>query len=158
MDGIIEVIKPDYGILSVVERTRKVGRPLMWRCFPIKNIDVQYRTWRDADPMGRYDVIVTMCEFEMHVQSGGKYHIYHGRRAKQVAYCNNFKAAWKKIAKGEKYMCLDGEPFCDGNPMFDGKPRFDKQLNRMVATWTWDKIMTKKGCYGFWDGYDCTSF
>ena len=28
----------------------------------------------------------------------------------------------------------------------------------MKATWTWDKIKTKKGCYSFWEGDKCIKF
>ncbi len=148
----VEIVNPDYGILSESYRTRSGMRPLMWRCFSIKDVEVKYRTWRDADPLGPYDVIVTMCDFEMFVKSNSISHIYHGRRGKPVIYCDEFKAAWNKLTKGEEHICMDGETLTKGEPKEDGDSK------KMVVSWTWDKITTKKGCYSFWDGYQCVDF
>jgi len=145
----IEVVNPDYGILSVADKTRDGSRPLGWRCFPIKDVQVKYRDWRDADPMGPYDVIVTMCDFEIFTESTIISNEYHGRRAKQVIYCNEFKAAWKKLTQDEKHICLDAEP------SIGGIQREGRALKKLIMSWTWDKIKTKKGCYSFWDGFDC---
>ncbi len=124
----------------------------MWRCFPIKDVEVKYRTWRDADPMGPYDVIVTMCDFEIWVNSKTFQNVYSGRRAKQEVYCNEFRAAWNKLTQGEEQICMDGET------LTNGEPEEDENLKKMLVSWTWDKIKTKKGCYSFWDGYECVDF
>lgn len=148
----IEMVHPDYGILPESYRTRSGMRPLMWRCFPTKDVEVKYRTWRDADPMGPYDVIVTMCDFEMFVKSNSIFHVYHGRRGKQVIYCDEFKAAWSKLTQGEEHICMDGET------LTKGEPEEDEDSKKMLVSWTWDKIKTKKGCYSFWDAYNCVDF
>lgn len=148
----VEIVSPDYGILSTTERTRAGLLPLMWKCFPIKDVEVKYRTWRDADPLGPYDVIVTMCDFEMFVKSNSITHVYHGRRGKPVSYCDEFKVAWTKLTNGEKHICMDGET------LTKGEPEEDEASKKMKASWTWDKIKTKKGCYSFWTGYQCADF
>jgi hypothetical protein len=148
----IETVNPDYGILPESYRTRSGARPLMWRCFPIKDVEVKYRTWRDADPMGPYDIIVTMCDFEIWTNSKPFQNVYHGRRGKPESYCKTFKAAWSKLAKGEEHICMDGET------LTKGEPEEDEDSQKMRASWTWDKIKTKKGCYSFWDGYQCADF
>lgn len=148
----IEMVDPDYGVLPESHRTRSGARPLMWRCFPIIDVNVKYRTWRDADPMGPSNVIVTMCDFEIWAEGKPFQHLYSGRRAKQEDYCNEFKTAWKKLTQGEKHICLDGET------INEGKPEQDKDLKKMLVSWTWDKIKTKKGCYSFWEEYNCTDF
>ncbi len=102
--------------------------------------------------MGRSDVIVTMCDFEIFVNSNPFPNIYVGRRAKQIVYCNDFRTAWNKLTTGEKYICMDGET------LTKGEPEESKALKKKAVIWTWDKIKTKKGCYGFWDGYDCVDF
>jgi hypothetical protein len=145
----IETVNPDYGILPESYRTRSGVRPLMWRCFPIKDVEVKYRTWRDADPMGPYDVIVTMCDFEIWANSKPFQNVYSGRRAKQEDYCSEFRAAWNRITQGEEQICMDGET------LTKGEPEEDENSKKMVVSWTWDKIKTKKGCYSFWDGYQC---
>ncbi len=148
----IEIVDPDYGILSETYRNRSGTRPLMWRCFPINIVEVRYRSWRAADGMGRYDVIVTMCDFEILVNSTPFQNIYSGRRAKQEVYCREFKNAWNNLTQGEEYICLDGET------LTKGQPEKDEESMKMVTSWTWDKIKTKKGCYSFWDGYQCADF
>ncbi|MCB0411282.1 MAG: hypothetical protein KDD22_02075 [Bdellovibrionales bacterium] len=147
-----KVVQSDYGILSVADKTRKPLTPVEWRCFPIKDVQVKYHTWRDADPMGRYDVIVTMCNFEIRVSSKPFPHVYSGRRAKEVVYCNDFRAAWNKLTQGEEHICFDGETITKGEPEKDAVSK------KMRVSWTWDKVKTKKGCYSFWDGYQCANF
>jgi hypothetical protein len=148
----IETVKPDYGILPESYRTRSGMRPLKWSCFPIEDVEVKYRSWRASDGMGRYDVIVTMCDFEIWVNSKPFQNVYSGRRAKQEVYCNDFKAAWNKLTQGEKHICMDGET------LTNGEPEEDKDSKKMLVSWTWDKIKTQKGCYSFWDGYNCVDF
>lgn len=148
----VEIVDPHYGILSIAERSRSGLRPLEWRCFSIKDVKVKYRTWRDADPMGAYNVIVTMCDFEIWVNSKPFPHVYSGRRGKEVVYCNDFKAAWRKLTQGEEYICMDAET------LTKGAPEEDEVSKKMIVSWTWDKIKTKKGCYSFWDGYQCADF
>ncbi|MFN8944012.1 MAG: hypothetical protein ACK5WZ_05240 [Pseudobdellovibrionaceae bacterium] len=148
----VETVNPDYGILPESYRTRSGARPLMWRCFPIKDVEVKYRTWRDADPMGPYDVIVTMCDFEIWMNSKPFQNVYHGRRGKPESYCKTFEDAWSKLTKGEEYICMDGET------LTKGEPEEDEDSKKMRVSWTWDKIKTKKGCYSFWDGYQCVDF
>lgn len=58
----VEAVTPDYEILSIKERTRSGERPLMWRCFPIKDVKVNYRIWKDNDPMGPSNVIAWMVK------------------------------------------------------------------------------------------------
>ena len=151
-DKNVEIVDPDYGVLTIIEKTRSKRTPLMWRCFPIKEVEVKYRTWQDADPLGPYDVIVTMCDFQIFAYNNSIKNAYYGRRAKPVSYCNDFKAAWKKLTHNEEHICLDGET------MTEGKPEFDENSKSMVVNWTWDKIKTKKGCYSFWDDYQCSNF
>ncbi len=148
----IEVVDPNYGILSDFKTTKSERSPLEWRCFPIKDMEVKYRTWRDADSMGAYDVIVTMCDFEIYVISKSISHVYHGRRGKPVIYCDEFKAAWNKLTQGEEHICMDGET------LTKGEPEEDQDSKKMYVSWTWDKIKTKKGCYSFWNGYQCKNF
>lgn len=151
-DKKVEVVNPDYGILSVSDKTRLKTRPVMWRCFAIRDVKVEYHSWRDADSMGPSDVIVTMCNFKIQVNSKPFPNVYTGRRGKEVTYCNDFKAAWSKLTEGEEHICMDGET------LTKGEPEEDEDSRKMLVSWTWDKIKTKKGCYSFWDGYQCVDF
>jgi len=144
-----EVADTDYGILSSVDRVRDGSRPLKWRCFPIKDVKVKYRTWPDTDPLNPKKIIEIMCDFEIFAEDKSAPHHYGGRRGKPESYCNDFKAAWKKLTRGEKHICLEGETLTNGTP------EMNETSKKLEVSWTWDKIKTKKGCYGFWDGYDC---
>jgi hypothetical protein len=46
----------------------------------------------------------------------------------------------------------------DGETLTKGEPKMGKDSKKMVVSWTWDKITTKKGCYSFWNGYQCVDF
>lgn len=148
----IETVNPDYGILPESYRSRSGTRPLMWRCYPIKDVEVKYHSWRAADGMGRSDLIVNMCDFEIFVNSKTYQNVYSGRRAKQDVYCKEFRTAWEKLTRDEYHICIDGIT------LTKGEPELDADSKKMIVSWTWDKIKTKKGCYGFWDKYQCVDF
>ena len=46
----------------------------------------------------------------------------------------------------------------DGETLTKGEPEKNLESKKMEASWTWDKIKTKKGRYSFWEGYRCTDF
>lgn len=148
----IEDVSPDYGILSLAERTRKGHRPLMWRCFPIGDVEVRYRRWPYTDSEEPGKAVEIMCDFEIWVSSKPFQNVYHGRRGKPEGYCKDFKAAWNRLTQGEAHICIDGETLTKGQPQEGAGSK------GMKASWTWDKIMTKKGCYSFWDGDQCVDF
>ena len=148
----VEIVHPDYGILSLKDRTRTELLPLMWRCFPIKDVEVKYRTWPFTDPTEPRKVIEIMCDFEIWVNSKPFQNVYHGRRGKPESYCRDFKVAWNKLTHGEEHICMDGVT------LTKGEPEVNEGQMKMKASWTWDKIKTKKGCYSFWNGYDCVDF
>ena len=131
----------DYGILSKEDLLYdiKLGIPNQWQCFPAKDITFNYDTWRDNDPMGRFDIIVTLCYFGIEVQTDKLSHVYIDRRARLVEFCEELHKEWKQLTLGESYLCLNGEPHGDE----------DKEKN-----WTWNKVKTLKGCLSLFEG-DC---
>lgn len=139
----------DFGILSVTEKTKKGSLPLMWRCFYIKDIEIKYKTWPYTDPADPQKILEVMCDFEMFVKTDSVSHVYHGRRGKPESYCHDFKTAWNKLVRDEKYICINGVTITGG------RPQKNKKVGQDQVSWTWNKIKTKKGCYGFWDGYAC---
>ena len=148
----IEIVDPNYEILSIADKTRTGLLPLMWKCYSIQDVEVKYRTWPDTDPMAPHKVIDVMCDFEIWVHSQPFKNVYHGRRGKPEKYCTDFKDAWNKLTQNEAYICMDGET------LTKGEPEKDSESKKMRASWTWDKIKTKKGCYSFWDDYQCSNF
>lgn len=148
------LLNEDHGVLKEPDMFRSDDRsrpytPQMvtsfeWQCFPIKDLKVKYRKWRDADGMGPSNVIVTMCDFDIWNKKVTPVQDYGGRRAKEVTYCNEFRAYWKKLTKLETYICLSGESVGVEMEKVDGKPQ-------KVQGWVWNAIKTKKGCYSYFD-------
>lgn len=145
----VEYVNPDYGILSETDKTRMTFKPLAWRCFSIKEIEVKYRTWPNVDPTNQQRVVEIMCDFEIWVSSKPFQNVYHGRRGKPESYCKDFKDAWSKLTRGQDHICIEGETLSNG----EAEKVEGAKLAR--SSWTWNKIKTLKGCYGFWDGYQC---
>lgn len=142
------LLNSDYGILSESDFKEAKFRPVKWQCFLTKNVSVKYRKWRDSDPMGPSNVIVTMCDFEIWNKTVKPIQVFGGRRAKEVSYCDEFKEAFRKITRGEKYLCVRGEPI-------DVKVESVDEKKRPVRSWIWDRIKSKKGCYEYFGG-DCS--
>lgn len=155
------LLTKDYGILSEVDMAQTDGKkPLpykagmrswdkYWQCFSVKDVHPKYREWKDADPMGKEGVIVTMCDFDLWITKTKTAHVYHNNHAYEVTFCNNFKRAWKKLTMGEAYICLGGQPDALVRESVDG-------VMRQVELWSWLQIKSKKGCYSHFVG-DCAA-
>lgn len=120
---------------------------LYWQCFPVKYVTPKYRTWRDNDSMGAWDVIVTLCDLEIIVRHEKEFQIYGDRRAHPVEYCQNFVTKWRKLTKGQNIVCLNGE---GGYYSKDG-------MRKKYKYWTWEKFKTKRGCFSYFFGQCNTS-
>ena len=59
--------------------------------------------------MGPSDVIVTMCTYDFIGTLNGETQVYGARRAHPVDRCRFIARAWKKLTRGEPYVCLNGE-------------------------------------------------
>lgn len=137
----------DLEILSKTDRTNS-GHPFLWKCYPLETVQPSFRTWKGEDPLGPHNVIVTMCYLKISVNNKFGLNEYSDTRGREVTYCNEFMSAWKKITVNENKICIAGRPIKNLNK--------EKQKPELpTANWIWDKIKTKKGCYGFWDGYEC---
>jgi hypothetical protein len=151
------VLTPDYGILAekdirqfngkmpVKYRNDLLTNYTYWQCFAIEDVAPRYREWRDVDPLGREGAIVTLCDFDIWVKKTDPAHDYHNNRAYEVTFCDKFREAWRRLTGNEKYICLAASPDLWRKEMVDGK-------SRMVRSWSWERIQTKKGCYPHFDG------
>ncbi len=110
-----------------------------WQCFPTKNVIFKFDKWRDSDPLGPSDIIVTLCLFAIEVKTDGFSHVYLDRRARRIEFCEEFQKKWKLLTANQDYVCINGEP--DG---LVGKQK----------SWTWNKVKTQKGCVSLFEG-DC---
>lgn len=150
------LLTPDYNILSKKDLLEdiKEGNPrpynfqemqggyYRWQCFPIKNIKPVHRTWRDNDPMGPSNIIVTLCDFEIIGTLGTVTHAYGLRRAKLLEFCQEFQKAWDQATKNESHICIQGEPQEPERKKVNGK-------TIEVKPWLWNKFKTKKGSHSF---------
>lgn len=119
------------------EINQSQGGYYRWQCFPVKNIKLNYSTWRENDPQGPSDIITNLYDFDLSINGKPYSHIYYARRALNYYSFWKFYKEWKRTTKGEKYVCLNGEPH---EP--NGKEKY----------WFWNKIKTKKRCMSFFGG------
>ena len=119
---------------------------MRWQCFLTKDTKFTYDKWKGNDPWGSASVIVDMCAFGFHAQSGDISHSYTGRRAYRIEFCKGLEKNWKRLTKSEPYVCLNGSP--------DSKLEKAKKGESFLyeKDWTWNQFKTKKGCYYYFQG------
>lgn len=113
-----------------------------WQCFPVKDVKLNYSTWKENDPQGPSDIITNLYDFHLTIQGIPYNHFYYGRRAVNYYSFWKFYKEWKRTTKGEKYVCLNGEP---------------QSVTGKEKSWFWNKIQTKKGCMSLFSGECATS-
>jgi len=150
------ILTPHRGILSesdlALDAQTYTERPYnpqefggsFWQCFPVKFVSVEIDRRRDTDPMGRSDVIVTMCDFLVRVRGKATWNEYWDRRGRPVVFCDDFMSAWRKLTHDERFVCLNGEAA-------GVETRNEKGVKRQIRGWVWNKFKTHKGCYSFFD-------
>lgn len=144
------LLTPDYNILSQddlsmdlwlqgkvgdVSFTEKMGGRIYWQCFPIKEVHPKYEAWVDADS---HLTSENMCDLEIAVQHKGIRHVYGGRRAYGIEYCTDFMKNFKRLTKGQEYICLNGDYV-----VFDQEESVDSATH----VWMWNKMKTRIGCH-----------
>jgi hypothetical protein len=131
-------VKNAYGILSAqdLEKDPHNSR-LEWQCFLSENIKIEQRAWRGADPLGRFDHIVTMCDFEIIAGNEAGNNSYGNRRARQSVVCQDFKKDWNELLKNQRSICIQGFRVDDENG------------------WVWEKIKTNTKQYCYFGGWNC---
>lgn len=112
-----------------------------WQCFPVKDVKPIVQTWRGVDGMGG-DKEVSMCDLHILAEAKELLHDYFEPRAWNYNHCREFRKAWNKLTRNESFICLNGEPFLLEKENIKG-------VDRMVKSWQWTKIKTKKGCYSY---------
>ena len=154
------LLTKDYGILTEkdllfdVEKwgeypqydvTRYQPGQVRWQCFRTKEVSYSYSTSRDNE--GPNNSMITLCDFRIWIKSTEPAHQYSGRRAWPVENCRDLHQVWKRLTRGEDYLCLSGHP--DSLEKADKNEKFQN-----IKEWTWSKIKTKKGCHSYFVG-DC---
>lgn len=126
---------------------RTASSSLYWQCFPIKDVKPKYSISYDNDPMGAWNIIVTMCNLEIIVHHHGEKQIYVDHRGHHVDYCRDFVRKWLSLTKDQQIVCLNGDGGYYHSDEKDGKYKL----------WTWEKFKTKKGCHSYFSG-ECTTY
>jgi len=83
-----------------------------------------------------------MCDLQIWIDHPNDFHVYSGRRAKEVTYCRDFKKAWKKLTEAQNFACFNGE-YHEKRPPGKSHPSVSYQ------SWTWNKVKTHQGCYSY---------
>lgn len=114
------------------------GAYTYWQCFPREKISITLEdTGYSSEDIGWKD---NYGELLIRVQiNPNLVHLYYMRRNWAVRDFEKRFNLWRKILKGEKYVCLAGE--------FSNRER--KMENKTLSetyNWTFEKIKTKKGC------------
>ena len=136
------VLSDDYGILDeadILYDIQKSGRgAALWQCISTKDVRYSYSTFVDVDPTGESDQVNTFCDFTFSAKKIEMQNFYYDRSARDIYSCRKRNKKWKKITKGQSYVCLSGS-----FSSFNGKRRI----------WFWNKTKTKKGCDSLFEGY-----
>jgi hypothetical protein len=108
-----------------------------WQCFPVKSVKFTYTLWRDIHPKGDSSKIVWLCDSSFLVKDKKIIHRYFDRIVKYREACRKMFADWKKLRKGNKYVCFNG---------------YSTRLRKLVKFWYWNKTKTKNGCISHFVG------
>ncbi len=109
-----------------------------WQCFPRESIEITLKdTGSSADEIGGKDNI---ADLEIKVWVNPNLVHEYGMRARwSVADFEKRFNKWRKIMKGEKYVCLAGD-------FVNFEHKKENGIERDVYNWIFEKIKTKKGC------------
>lgn len=149
---LFSLLTPHYGILTSSDFAWDTdayeprpyspnGLGAFWQCFPTQFVTAGYGTSRGADPMGRSDISVTMCDLEIRFRGPGIWSDYWDRRGRPLSFCKEFIKNWRALTQAEPHVCLHGEPSGLVEARIQGR-------NHPIRGWVWNKFKTRKGCYG----------
>ena len=116
-----------------------------WQCFSREQLSI---TLRDTglidtdgdriDPMGYIEITAT--------DNNRTIHKYQMRRSWPVKYFQKDFIQWRKLMKGEKYVCLEGS-------FVDHKYKIENGEEQEVYGWIFNELKTKKGCAAYLNQY-----
>lgn len=144
------LLTDDYGILKEVDlaaytwhvNAKPFSKNSMglnyWLCLSTSSVSIS------LIDKGYSDKYITEKEnlADLHIIARPKNEIPHEYVMPGYAGISDYKKLlnlWKKLMKGEKYVCIGGSFISLDEEMEDGK-------KEQVYTWIFDKIKTKKGC------------
>ncbi len=144
-----QLLTDDYGILdendvgqyawgissSPFSESEKGLGARYWQCFPVSVISFHCKDegYDDEDRAELYDFSIKAQVNKDNVQKYSRAHLIEKK------YCEEIIASWRKIMRGQKYVCLGGS-------FIYHKEIKDQDRKVQIFTWNFDKIKTKIGC------------
>lgn len=112
-----------------------------WRCFPRENISITLEDMGySSEDFGWKD---TLADLEISgMVKPGVFHEYGMRSVWPVKDLQKLFNSWRRLMKGEKYVCLAGHFVNYSEPS-------DYGIKRKVYGWIFDRLKTKKGCVAY---------
>lgn len=145
------LLTDDYGILSendlaaftwglkprLFTAEEISGEYKYWQCFPRERISITLKdTGYSSVDVGWDDIADLQIEVVINPYLSHKYDMRARWGVKD--YEKRFNL-WKKLMKGEQYVCLAGE-------FSDRKRKMKNGKTKEIYSWTFERIKTKKGC------------
>jgi hypothetical protein len=154
------LLTEDYGILNEhdlalysyiynVNPRPFTGKPSglnYWQCFPRENISITLEDMGYSSEDFSWKDTASDLEISGMVRPG-VFHEYGMRRAWPVRDFQKQFNSWRRLMKGEKYVCLAGHFVNYSEPS-------DYGVKRKVYGWIFDRLKTKKGCVAYLNS-DC---
>jgi len=115
---------------------KSIGRKASkWQCFPLKDVKLNYETWRDRNELGEMD---NRYDYYFSVKTKSGKHIYSDRRGQNYeSFWKIIFKQWVKSKKDGEFVCINGVgPIEDS----DAKGRF---------LWDWDIVITRSRCFSY---------
>jgi hypothetical protein len=117
---------------------------IYWQCFPRENISITLEDYgyfendfrKGKDTLGNIEISAMV--------KPGVFHNYLIERAWPVNEVHKGFNNWRKLMKGEKYVCLAGGFVSHSQPVENG-------IKRNIFSWSFERLKTKKGCVAYFD-------
>ena len=117
---------------------------IYWQCFPRENISITLEDYGYfEDDFRKGEDTVGNIEISAMVKPG-VFHHYLIERAWPVKEVQQGFNNWRRLMKGEKYVCLAGMFISHSQPVENG-------IKRDISSWTFDRLKTKKGCVAYFE-------
>jgi hypothetical protein len=151
------LLTKDYGILNDHDLSfylpylypapfppRKGTDYIYWQCFPRENISITLEDYGYfEDDFRKGEDTVGNIEISAMVKPG-VFHHYLIERAWPVKEVQQGFNNWRRLMKGEQYVCLAGIFISHSQPVENG-------IKRDVSSWAFQRLKTKKGCVAYFE-------
>jgi hypothetical protein len=108
-----------------------------WQCFEVSKtkIECDGHKYAESEKM-RFSLLVLSA-----VTKEGNHEYFHDRMM-PLGACREFIRDWKRLVKGQEYVCISGS-FVNKNA---------DETDRPVLLWDFDRFKTRRGCSSYFEG------